>query len=179
MKLLTIIGLTILSYSINLNAQDSQLHSGFGAGFQLVQYQNDFGFGLNLTSPLLAKNRLGFRVKSNLMFNEHLKNGDTTWSPYGNISIGMMGIGGVINERIRLYGEGGIIALLPSSEFSSENMELGGYGLFGFEFFFSNFGNYFIEIGGVGTGAKADNLETKPIYSNGLTLSVGFRVYYR
>jgi hypothetical protein len=52
---------------------------------------------------------------------------------------------------------------------------MGGYGLFGFEFFFTKFGNYFIEIGAVGTGAKADKVASKPIYSNGLTVSTGMR----
>ena len=36
--------------------------------------------------------------------------------------------------------------------------------------------NYFIELGGVGTGAKADKIAFKPIYSNGFLIDVGFRV---
>lgn len=36
--------------------------------------------------------------------------------------------------------------------------------------------NYFIEIGAVGTGAKADEVVNEPIYSNGLTISTGFRL---
>jgi hypothetical protein len=79
---------------------------------------------------------------------------------------------------MRLYGEGGVIVLFPSSEFSSESEVLGGYGLFGFEFFFSHQSNYFIEIGGIGTGAVADKASGKPIYSNGLLINVGLRHHF-
>ncbi len=37
-----------------------------------------------------------------------------------------------------------------------------------------NISNY-IEIGGVGTGAKSDKVSGKPIYSNGLLISAGAR----
>jgi len=33
--------------------------------------------------------------------------------------------------------------------------------------------SYFAEIGGMGTGAKADKIPSKPIYSNGFTTSAG------
>ncbi|MBC8485793.1 MAG: hypothetical protein H8D45_07100, partial [Bacteroidetes bacterium] len=79
---------------------------------------------------------------------------------------------------IRLYGEGGIISLFPSDEFSSEEFVFGGYGLFGFEFYMNSRSNYFIEIGGVGTGATADNITNEPIYSNGLLISTGFRIQF-
>jgi hypothetical protein len=37
--------------------------------------------------------------------------------------------------------------------------------------------SYFIELGGVGTGANADKVTGNPIYSNGFLISVGFRGY--
>ena len=157
------------------NAQTASLPSGFGFGFQLNQYQNDFGLGLQVTSPLFVHNRLGIRVKGNFMFLEHLKNDLTEWTPYSNVSVGIYSIGGQVGENIRLYGEGGIVFLFPSSEFSTSSSDIGGYGLFGFEFFFSNHTNYFIELGGIGTGAKANKIEHSPIYSNGFLISVGFR----
>ena len=93
------------------------------------------------------------------------------------MSIGLIGFGGFVGEYIRLYGEGGMIALIPNEIMSSESLVLGGYGVFGFEFFFARFGNYFIEIGGVGSAARANNLPLSPIYSNGMTVSVGFRFF--
>jgi hypothetical protein len=109
------------------------------------------------------------------MWLEHLENIETTWTPYSNFQLGIVGVGGKINNSIRLYGEGGVIAILPDSDFSSNDSEFGGYGLFGFEFFFQEAHNYFIELGGVGTGARADKVLTEPIYSNGFIVNVGYR----
>jgi len=177
MKKITIVLVIILGLVGSSSAQEQNLNNGFGFGFQLNEYQNDFGLGLNITSPLIANNRLALRLRANLIFNENIQNNETVWTPYSNISLGLVGLAGTINNRIRLYGEGGIIALFPSSDFSTESIKIGGYGVFGFEFFFHKGGNYFIEIGGVGTGAVADKIENKPIYSNGLLISTGFRFY--
>jgi hypothetical protein len=92
------------------------------------------------------------------------------------MTLGMVGVSGVVRNFLRLYGEGGVIMLLPSSEFSNESNVMGGYGVFGFEFHMDRANNYFIEIGGVGTGATAEKIPTNPIYSNGFTISVGYRL---
>jgi hypothetical protein len=112
------------------------------------------------------------------MFNEHVSDDVTVWSPYSNVSLGMVGVAGIIGDFIRLYGEGGMIALFPSDNFSSESVVFGGYGVFGFEFYFYQGGNYFIEIGGIGTGAIADKAVNQPVYSNGLMISTGFRIHF-
>ena len=56
---------------------------------------------------------------------------------------------------------------------------LGGYGLLGFEFYPHRKGCYFIELGGVGTGATADKIPSSPIYSNGFLISTGIRFHLR
>jgi len=159
--------------------QEKSVNTGMGLGFQLNQYQRDFGFGLNVTSPHFAYERIAVRLRASMMYNESVQNSVTTWVPYSNVSLGIIGVGGKIGDYIRLYGEGGVVGLFPSAEFSSEQFEFGGYGLFGFEFFMHTSSNYFIEIGGIGTGARADKISTQPIYSNGLLLSVGFRSYLK
>jgi hypothetical protein len=113
------------------------------------------------------------------MFNQNPKEGETVWMPYSNVSLGLIGISAVIVEHIRLYGEGGTVLLFPSDSFSSKSIVVGGYGLFGFEFFMDKNGCYFIELGGIGTGAVADKVLSKPIYSNGFTISTGFRFYLK
>ena len=158
------------------NAQEAKLNSGTGFGLQLGQHQRDFGAGLNVTSPYFLNERLALRLRGNLQYHEHAKGDETIWSAYSNASVGVIGVVGNVGD-IRLYSEGGVIGLFPSESFSSESSRFGGYGLFGFEFFFNNRGNYFIEIGGVGTGAKADKLPGKPIFSNGLVISTGFRFH--
>lgn len=167
-----------IGFSSQVKAQEN-LNTGLGFGMQLVEYQDDFGIGLNLSSPYFVHDRIGIRLKSNLMYHQAVIDGSTTWAPYGNVSLGFIGVGGNVSERIRLYGEGGFIAILPSNLISNADIETGGYGVFGFEFFFSHFGNYFIELGGMGSGAVADRLDGAPIYSNGFTMSTGFRYFLR
>lgn len=158
-------------------AQEQYPGSDAGIGIQLNQYQDDFGMGVVLTSPFIANQKLAFRFRGNIMFHEHPEEDETTWTPYTNASAGLIGVAGWVGESIRLYSEGGIIGLFPSPEFSSDDFIFGGYGLFGFEFFMNSGSNYFIEIGGMGTGAKADLVENSPIFSNGLTISTGFRIH--
>ena len=181
MKYLTIaqnqllIGL-FLCLSFYSNAQnDISIANGFGLGGQLTQHQQDFGLGLQLTSPFFVGNSLALRLRGNLMWNQHVQDQETTWSPYSNVSLGLVGAGQQIGNSIRLYGEGGIVLLFPSGEFSDESLVLGGYGVFGFEFFMAKFINYYIELGGIGTGATANLVPNKPIYSNGFLINVGFR----
>ena len=179
MKRSIIILLSILYLSSIAKAQDEGLNSNFGIGFQIAQYQQDFGLGINLTSPYFAYDKVAVRVRGNFMWNEHLGNdGLSTWTSYSNVSVGLVGVGGQIGNSIRLYGEGGLLLLFPSDVFSTKSTELGGYGLFGFEFYLNPFSNYFIEIGGVGTGAKEDKLTTKEIYSNGMIIDTGFRFQF-
>lgn len=122
---------------------------------------------------------MAVRVKGNLMWNEHLNsNSETTWSSYSNASLGFVQSVGEIKNFLRVYGEGGAIFLFPSDKFSSKSIQFGGYGLFGFEFFFDQHLNYFLEAGGVGTGAKADKISGKPIYSNGFIINVGVRAQF-
>lgn len=169
--------LLILSFSSY--AQDKNINKNVAIGFQLGQYQEDFGLGFNLTSPYFIDDRLALRLRFNNMWNEHLdKSNNTTWTPYLNVSFGIVSIAGEINDFMRLYSEGGILVLFPPDKISSENFEIGGYGLFGFEFYMSPYTNYFIEMGGAGTGAKADKIIGKPIYSNGFIINTGFRVQF-
>lgn len=176
-KLIAFITCMCLSVS-HLQAQNENLNSKLSFGFQLNQYQQNFGFGLNVTSPYFYSKKMAIRLRGNLMWNEYVKDSKTTWSPYSNLSLGFVGVAGEISNFLRLYGEGGTIVLLPSTDFSKQKFIMGGYGLFGFEFFMNSQNNYFIEIGGVGTGAVADKIDNSPIYSNGLLINVGFRHHF-
>ncbi len=157
-------------------AQVTPINKGTSFGFHLNQYQNDYGLGINVTSPYFAGDRLAVRLRGSVMNYQHIEGQTTTWTPYSNFTLGFVSEAGTINDRIRLYGEGGIVGIMPNEKFSSENFNLGGYGLFGFEFYMHNAHAYFIEIGGMGSGSKADKLPFKPIYSNGLMINVGYRV---
>ncbi len=179
MKRVLIILITLISFNSNIySLEKSGINNNFGIGFQIGQIQDDFGFGLNITSPSFLQDKIAFRLRGNMSWFEHIDGIETAWTPYTNLSIGIIGVGGNLNEFIRLYGEGGVILLFPNDKFSSESMKNGGYGLFGFEFFHTPNFNYFIEIGGVGTGANANKIPFNPIYSNGLLINAGLRVTF-
>lgn len=180
MKTFSII-LTLLTFNSFAYAQEKENahNNGLGIGFNVIQIQKDFGLGLNVISPYFFQKKMAIRVKGNIMFNENIQNSIVEWTPYSNISVGFVGVGGMISERIRLYGEGGMIGLIPSKELSDENFVVGGYGHIGVEFFVSNSFNYYIEIGGVGTGARSEKIINKPIYSNGILIGTGIRVFLK
>lgn len=186
MKKILIVTFCILLISNNGIAGDElpERANKFSFGFQLNSYQNDFGLGLQLTSPYFAHGGIAVRGRANMQFYQYLNSdNETTWSPYGTYQLGIIGVGGRAGGFARFYGEGGVVLITPSSDFSSSSTEIGGYGLFGFEFFMSSDPkvpvSYFIELGGIGTGAKADKVAGSPIYSNGFLISVGFRGYLK
>jgi hypothetical protein len=173
-----ILGMHGIANTQNKKNNKESISSKMGIGFNLSEYQNNFGLGLHITSPYFVYNRIAIRLKGNLMYNEYVKDQKTKWEPYSNLSLGIVGVGGEIKNNMRIYGEGGPVFLFPSNDFSSEEFVFGGYGLFGFEFYMSPSFNYHIEIGGVGTGATADKIKNKPFYSNGLLINTGFRIQF-
>ena len=172
------IAIVMLCFALSISAQEKPQSPGKGVafGFQLGQYQKDFGLGVNITSPYFLYENVALRLRGNLMYYEHVMNGEVTWTPYSQFSLGVASVGGRVGNFMRLYGEGGVMMILPSNDFSAESTDWGGYGIFGFEFFMQPHFNYFIEIGGVGSGARADKIPTNPIYSNGLIIQTGFRI---
>lgn len=162
----------------HLHGQDG-LNKHFGIGGQVGQIQRDFGIGLHVTSPYFANQKMAVRLRGNVAWNQHATGElGTTWTPYSNLSFGFLQAVGEMGDFVRVYGEGGAIFLFPAQEFSSNAVQFGGYGLFGFEFHFDAHMNYFLEAGGVGTGARADEVTGEPIYSNGFLMNVGVRVQF-
>ncbi len=153
--------------------------SRFVMGYNLNQFQNDFGIGLNLRSPyFLFNHNVALRASGNLQWLQSISGTTQTseWNAYQTYKLGVTGITTSITKTISLYGEGGLVALLPNGKFSDKSVALGGYGLFGFEFNINKKFCYFLELGGIGSGAVAEKSIYKPVYSNGFTTSVGFRI---
>lgn len=149
----------------------------FSYGFQLVKFQDEFGFGIHLLSPGIKNLRLNAKVNLNWL-NHPDNHGNQTWTEFLNNQFGINYHWSITN-RLNLYSEGGVVFLFPNNSFSDESIGFGGYGLFGFEFFFtentSRNPSYFIELGGIGTGAVASKIVSNPIYANGFLISVGYR----
>ena len=176
-KILPILIASIIVFFSNALHAQSETKSGLGYGFQLNQYQNDFGLGVNFSSPNFFSESVCLRLRANAMFHEYINDEfKTDWEPYANIMLGFSSASYKINDAIALYGEGGVIGIFPSSTISSSDLEIGGYGVFGFEFYFYDGFCYFLEAGAIGIDAAADKLTTEPIYSNGFLMSVGLKV---
>ena len=152
----------------------------FALGYALNQFGKDFGIGLSATSPFIG-GRMAFRVSENYQWRESFDGDITTWKGYHNVKVGVLSVGTIICDQIRLYGEGGATIVIVDKNLSAQQTTIGGYGLFGFEFFMDKIEkaplSYYIELGGIGTGAVAEKINTKPILSNGFLITTGFRIY--
>lgn len=167
-KLITLIIIMISSTAFG--------QKGSEFGFHLSEYDNDFGVGLNYTTPYFIKESVAISTRANMQYYRYNKSGEMEMTPYFNFQLGVLGRKSKINENVFLYGEGGVVGVIPSSSFSSSGFEIGGYGLFGFEFHFDSYNSYFIELGGMGVDAKADKIFGNPIYSNGFIINVGYKI---
>ena len=166
--------LALFLITLNLKGQDQT--NKLELGFSINQFQKDFGLGIHLISPYFLHSKVAVRAGANLQWFEYFDGTETTWTPYQSIQLGLRSRSSIIENKIFIYGEGGVICLFPSNDFSGNSTDFGGYGLFGFEFKASQGFGYFIELGGVGTGARADQVVSKPIFSNGFMMAVGLRV---
>lgn len=170
--LLTVTSVTVAS------SQVSEEVNPWSVGFSLSQAQRDFGTGVHVVSPVIA-DIASIKGSMTLAWNEFIPRGGeaTEWAPYTSMQFGLRSEPQRIAGDISLYGEGGFFGILPNSRFTNETFVPGGYGLFGFQFTMQKRAAYFIEIGGVGSGATAELATGRPIYSNGLFIATGFRLH--
>lgn len=157
-----------------LRAQDG---SPFRIGFHLRQLAGDFGMGLNLDLPT-AQNWPTIRFAGTWQWHEIPDGSGFDSASFLTLRAGVASKSFQIQERIRAYGEGGLLALLPSEALSDDRFELGGYGLFGFEFFVSDYGGsaIFLEAGASSTGNGLETRPGVPAVGAGFWIGAGFRV---
>ena len=182
MNKIAIVGMLFFVISIGTGtAQDlPESATHFSLGGNVHRFQDDFGFSLSATMPYWKGGRGAFRIHLDYSYFEGIAEGEQTysWMPYLSLRAGAVAVGGTIANAIRLYGEGGVIVVFSNSDLT-EDTSVGGYGLFGFEFFMGEMApvSYFIEVGGMGTGARAGKLGGEPIHANGFMTSAGVRWY--
>ncbi len=180
---LTLSGFLLFSHPVAAQVELNERAAGLSVGGGLHKFQDDFGLGLCVTTPYFAGEHIAVQVSAKMSYLSGVPAEETefTWMPYNTFTVGLIGVGGSIAKSIRLYGKGGLVFAMPNSDFSDDSV-IGGYGVFGFEFFVASEANapvsYYIELGGVGTGATAEKLAGKPIYCNGFITSVGLKYYF-
>ncbi len=157
MKRNIIIVFMILIASIEVYSEEN-----FSAGFEIGEIGNDLIIGGRITSPFILNGSAAFRLSGDTAVN------NTDSFCYGYFRGGLIGTGGIAAGLIRLYGEGGI-SILWNAEDSSQ-LVIGGYGLFGFEFFtaVNSPVSYFIELGTLGISISR---------LNGFNVRTGMSVY--
>jgi len=184
MKKLNLIIMLLISV-ITTNAQQVELKveknrsNNLSLGLHLNNFQNDFGQGISVTSPFFANNSIAFKGSFNVAYRDGIVEGDSisNWYAYSSVQFGTIAVAGKIGESIRAYGSGGVIVLFPNAVFSNHKTQIGGYGLWGFEFILNSRISYYVELGGMGVGARAEKMIGQPIYSNGFLTTVGLHFY--
>ncbi|MCO5723908.1 hypothetical protein [Robiginitalea marina] len=152
--------------------------SPFRIGFHLRQLGGDFGMGAHADVPTGAKwPILRFAGTWQWMEIPGVQTGFETAS-YATLRLGAASKSFQIQDRIRAYGEGGLLSVFPSNELSGKDFQLGGYGLFGFEFFASQYGGsaLFIELGASSAGNDLDAEPGVPSFGAGFWVGAGLRL---
>lgn len=175
-KRITITAILLMAVSAAATAVDNEAER-VGASFSGIvsQVQNDFGFGFELVSPRFLGNAFAISATGKL---NYVSSAD--WEPYGFAALSVLAGITSPTPTSNLYGKAGVVAIMPGDAVATDAVALGALGAFGFEFFFTQRrrGSYFIELGGVGTGAEADAISGSPIYANGFLANVGVRYYF-
>ncbi|HEX8793281.1 MAG TPA: hypothetical protein VF765_20195 [Polyangiaceae bacterium] len=156
----------------------------FALGFDLRRFQDDFGIGGTVSSPMLAR-WVRFTAGGGVAWYPHAldASGNETWDTFGHARV-VVEVGPTFQRGIpvRPYGFGGASALFLPSSLSNQGIVLGGVGGFGVELAFMHGAlsgpvTYFMEIGGCGYDAKATALKGEPDVASGLLLGAGLRIY--
>jgi hypothetical protein len=156
--------------------------SGLAVGGCLSRYQSEFGFGASLTSSYFAGKSLAIRLTASRCYLDALSNEGESyeWMGFWVLRGGLVSVTGMSGRACRLYAEGGVALALPADGIS-EDTPIGGYGLFGFEFFpgdpATSPATYYVELGGIGLGAHAEKAQGRPSYASGFLIAAGFRLY--
>ena len=158
--------------------------NGLGLGATLHRFQDDFALGALVSTPTFVNGLFRFTAGGGVAFFGHdvAADGSQRWTPYGHARFVLETGYHLHGAPIRLYAFGGPQLLFLPSRLSNDAVSVGGVGGMGFEFFFNNAereknASYFIELGGIGSGAIASSLPGRPSVGNGFLATVGFRFF--
>ena len=173
--LATLFFVTISFFSLNVSAQEND--NPLTIGLKALQIQDDFGLGVDLTSPYFLDKKMAVKLGYQMQWLEHLHGNEITWTSYSTWQLGLKGRRSVLENKLYVTAEIGGLIILPDDKFSSDDSEFGGYGLLGIDWVTTNDLTLFLEFGAGGAVARADRLEANPVYSNGFISQLGFRIH--
>lgn len=151
------------------------------AAFTLAHYGYDPAFGFEVTSRPFLRNHFAFRLRGNIQMMEAWKAADDHWIAYQ--SFGLATVYQVdVSEVAKFYAELGGFALLPDRRFTSKKFLKGIYELNGLEICLRRKQThnlaFFVALGASFINARAEKVEGRPRYGNGLIYMNGVRLYF-
>ena len=167
-----------LLFATALSAQTPPSDDGVAVGWDISSFANNYGVGVRFDTARFAHGRLQVQVAGHIAWVDGVPVGEveSAWAPYSLVRVGIVR-SAPIGRLLRFYGGGGFALILPTHRVSEDAARGGGYGLTGLEIAMpeGTRTRWFVELGGMGSGARADRLEHSPIYANGFTIGWGFR----
>ena len=146
--------------------------------------QDNFGLSGSWSSPAFFDGKARITAGGGVAWYPYgtTASGDQDWVPFGHSRVVVESGHRVGRAPLRLYGFGGAMLVFRSERLSDDVLAVAGIGGFGFEFFAPTKTidapvSYFVEIGGVGSGARATKLPGHPILLNGFMVQSGLRFY--
>ncbi|MDX1905890.1 MAG: hypothetical protein SF053_02580 [Bacteroidia bacterium] len=156
-----------------------QQRPGLTAGLHLTETGQQFGIGLNVSTPAFARGMLAVRATGTMSYYEvpGTTEQPMDWSRFAQARLGLVSYAPVCACGVRVYGETGPATFRPNPAFADGGWQVGWYGLFGAEFLMSEQSLFFFEMGGQGISSdRAGMPGDYPSIANGFIAAAGFRI---
>ena len=173
--------LTIFIFTGSAVAAESR-YNGFSIGVTSSESSNDEAGAISIASPIFADL---YQVKFSVAkaYHEGLKSGSSSNNGYEIYTLGVAATLRNIPNMLRVYAEGGLNIVDLGSSLSTIKGKPGLYGHVGVEFYLEptswlNCCSAYIELGSIGKGVQADQLDGTPTIGHGFVSTVGLRYYF-
>ena len=180
-KRISLIVITTLFFTGAATAADSR-HNGFSIGITSSQSSNDEAGAISLASPTFSEL---YQVKFSVAeaYHEGLKSGSNSSYAYEIYTLGVAATLRNIPNMLRVYVEGGLNIVNLGSSLSTQKGKPGLYGHIGVEFYLEPTSwlsccSAYVELGSIGKGVQADQLDERPTIGHGFVSTAGLRYYF-
>jgi hypothetical protein len=151
----------------------------------IVGTQTDYGVSVSVTSPYLWARRVALRAGAEYQLLDAVPKDEAkeVRHTYTVFRAGTVGLIGVVESRVSVYWETGLLYLMPESKLASDS-SIGAYANLGMELFprvpsWRPQYSVFFDVGLRGApDAVAEKVKGEPFYGNGFTGRAGLRLYY-
>ncbi len=149
-------------------------------GITAGHYYFDPAIGLEITSPGILNN-FRFRVRANHNWSERYQAASGHWATFNSYWCALTYNTDPI-DRTRIFLESGAYLIQPDKVFSSARIHTGCFAAVGVELFVAPNTterlSYFFSGGFAAINARADKLEGRPRYGQGVIFTNGFRYFF-